>query len=101
MLFKLYRTEKYNKMNDECDEEEYSLVFYKNAYDNMLKKTRNKGTTLCDIEYANDVFFERYNVYGYYVNNYNDDGSAFYISIDKPYRDRFGCLTFNKYMEYL
>ena len=100
MLFQLYRKE-YNKMNDEEENENYSIQFYKSAYDTILKKTRNKGTTLCDIEYANDVFYERYNIYGYYVNDYNDNGSAFYVSYDKPYGDKFGCLTFNKYMEYL
>ena len=103
MLFRLYRKE-YNKMNEDCDEEEnenYSIQFYKSAYDNILKKTKNKGTTLFDIEYANDVFYERYNIYGYYINNYNDEGSAFYVSYNRPYRDKFGCLTFNKDMEYL
>ena len=100
MFFQLYRKE-YNKMNEWCDEEEYSLEFYKNEYDKILKKTTNKGTTLCDIQYANDIFYERYNVYGYYINNYNDNGSAFYLSYDKPYRDRFGCLTFNRDMEYV
>ena len=86
-----------DKMNDEEEEEEYSLMFYKMAYGKISKKTRNKGTTLCDKEYATIVFYERYNIHGYYVNNYND-GSAFYVSIDKPYRDKFGCLTFNKDM---
>ena len=63
--------------------ETFNIEELKNAYDEILKNTWNNVKTKSDVDDAKKIFYERYNVYGFYMRDYDDEGAIFCYSSKK------------------
>jgi len=75
--------------------ETFNIEELKSAYDEILKNTWNNGKTKSDVDDAKKIFFERYNIYGFYMRDYDDESATFYYSSKKPYMNKYNQLCFD------